>query len=252
MRPNVLILGGFATIPPNYWPFRRRLLARGADRVDIAQVWTPDWFIGGMLGLGPILRRAGKEIARTYHFGARRPIMVVAHSGGGIAARLAMSPVPYHRRVTAVADAVGCLVTMGTPHGLASLDNRYHHAGHDAVEFLDRVTPGAFFAPRTAYLSMGSAFPGAAFEGPVGLIAEHMFAMIVGQYRQGLGDGIVPAAAAQLEGAMQMTFDDVRHGMFGGPWYGDDEVVDRWWPHAERLWREALQARADERRTPHS
>jgi hypothetical protein len=251
VRPNVLIVGGFATIPPNYWPFRRRLLARGAQQVEIANVWTPDWLIGGMLGLGPILQRAGREIARTYHLGGRRPIMVVAHSGGGIAARLAMSPVPYHRRVAAVADAVGCLVTMGTPHGLATLDNRYHHAGHDAVEFLNRETPGAFFAPRTAYLSLGSAFPAAPFEGPIGLVAEHMFAMIVGQDSEGLGDGIVPTAAAHLEGAHHMTFDDVRHGMFGAPWYGDDNVIDRWWPTAERLWREALEARARERPAQH-
>jgi hypothetical protein len=240
--PSVLIIGGFATMPSNYWAFRRRLLRRGVERVDIARLWTPDWLISGVLGLGPVLRQTGRAIVRTYHEGGRRPIIVVAHSGGGIAARLAMSPVPYHGRVAAVADAVGCLVTLGTPHGLAEIANRYHHAGHDAAEFLDRVTPGAYFAPRTAYLSVGSAFPAAQFEGLLGELAEHVFAMIVGDTRA-IGDGIVPAAAVHLEGAEQITFDDVRHGMVGAPWYGDDQIIDRWWPLADKLWREALATR---------
>lgn len=247
VRPSVLIVGGFATLPPNYWAFRRRLLQRGVERVDIAPLWTPDWLIGAILGLGPVLRRVGGAIARTYHEAGRRPIIVVAHSGGGIATRLAMSNVPYHGRMAAVADAVGCLVTLGTPHGLAGLENRYHHAGHVAAEFLDRATPGAYFAPRTSYLSVGSAFPAAVFEGLIGKILEHAFAMIVGKDTRAIGDGIVPAAAVHLDGAEQITFDDVRHGMVGAPWYGDDHVLDRWWPVAEKLWREALTARRRQR-----
>jgi hypothetical protein len=39
-------------------------------------------------------------------------------------------------------------------------------------------------------------------------------------------------------------FEDVVHGMIGTPWYGDDQIIDRWWPDAVRLWQEALAARA--------
>lgn len=241
----MLIVGGFATVPPNYWPFQRRLVERDAARVDIAPLWPPDWTIAALLGFGPILRRTGAAIARTYHLGGRRPIIVVAHSGGGIAARLAMSSVPYHGRLAGVAEAVGCLVTLGTPHRLDAFANRYHHAGHDATEFLNRESPDAFFAPRTRYLSIGSAFPQAAFKGAVDTLAEAVFSMIVGTDTQALGDGIVPAAAVHLEGAEQITFDDVLHGMIGAPWYGDEEIIDRWWPTATRLWHEALEARRD-------
>lgn len=244
MNPSVLIIGGFATAPPNYWPFRRWLAEREVTRVDIAPLWPPDWAIGAMLGLGPVLRRTGAAIARTYHEGGRRPIIVVAHSGGGIAARLAMSPVPYHGRLAGVAEAVGCLVTLGTPHRLDELAGRYHHAGHDATEFLNRETPGAFFAPRTAYLSVGSAFPQAVFGGIVGRLADQVFSMIVGTDTQTTGDGIVPAAAVHLPGAEHITFDDVRHGMIGAPWYGDEQIIDRWWPTALRVWGQALDARA--------
>ena len=244
MKPSVLIIGGFATAPPNYWPMRGRLLALGVERVDIARLWPPDWLLASMLGFGFLVRRTGKEIARTYHLGGRRPIIVIGHSGGGIAARLAMSPVPFHGHAASVADAVGTLVTLGTPHGLHSVHNRYHHAGHVASEFLERETPGAFFAPRTGYLTVGSAFPQAAFEGALGRLAEEVFSMIVGTDTQALGDGIVPASAVHLSGAQQVTFDDVRHGMIGAPWYGDEEILQRWWPTALELWNGALAERS--------
>jgi hypothetical protein len=232
------------TAPPNYWPLRRRLFSRDVARVDIARLWPPDWAIAGMLGFGPLLRRTGRLIARAYEQGGRRPIIVIAHSGGGIAARLAMSDVPFHGRLAGVAEAVGCLVTLGTPHGLDALGNRYHHAGHEASDFLAREQPGPYFAPRTGYLSVGSRFPHAAFTGVPGRLADEVFSMIVGtDAARSAGDGIVPFSAVHLPGAEQITFDDVRHGMIGSPWYGDEAVIDRWWPSALRLWQEALEAR---------
>ena len=244
LRPSVLIVGGYATAPPNYWPMRRRLLRRNVARVDIAPIWLPDWLLAGILGFGPLLRRTGRAIARTYIAGGRRPIIVIGHSGGGIAARLAMSNVPFNGRLAGVAEAVGCLVTLGTPHRLAQLPNRYHHAGHQATAFLDRESPGAYFAPRTAYLSVGSSHPMATFPGLIGRLSNDVFSIAVGKDTQALGDGIVPASAVHLDGAEQLTFDDVLHGHIGAPWYGDDEIIDRWWPVAERLWRGALEARA--------
>lgn len=241
--PSVLIVGGFATVPPNYWPLRERLRRRGVERVDICPLWTPDWLLAAMLGLGPILRRTGRAINSTYVKGGRRPIMVIGHSAGGIAARLAMANVPFNGRKAGVAEQVGCLVTLGTPHGLVNVGNRYQHAGHQAAAFLDRETPGAYFAPRTAYLSIGSRRQGPAFGGPGGRVANDFFSIAVGDETAATGDGIVPLSAVHLEGAEQITFEGVRHGMLGAPWYGDDEIIDRWWPVAHRLWRTALEAR---------
>lgn len=243
-RPSVLIVGGFATLPPNYWPLRARLRRRGVERVDICQLWPPDWALATMLGFGPLMRRTARAIAETYRAGGRRPIIIVAHSAGGIAARLAMSSVPFNGRRAGVAEAVGCLVTLGTPHGLAQLPNRFWHAGHDASAFLDRESPGAFFAPRTGYLSVGSAHAATALPGLAGRGVDEFFSIAVGEDTRRLGDGIVPAAAVHLHGAEQLTFDDVVHGMIGTPWYGDDTIIDRWWPSALRLWRAALAARS--------
>lgn len=244
-RPSVLLVGGFMTAPPNYWPLRRRLLARGAARVDIAPLWPPDWLIAATLGFGPLLRRTGRAIQRTWLAGGRRPIIVIGHSGGGIAARLAMSPKPFNGRIADVAEAVGCLVTLGTPHKLYQLDNRYQHAGHLAAAFLEQETPGAWFAPRTSYLSVGSRLVDDGYGGPVGRAFDEVFAVVVGHASAVAGDGIVPAAAVHLDGAEQLTFDDVVHGFLGSRWYGAEAIVDRWWPRAVELWREALAARFD-------
>lgn len=242
-RPSVLIVGGFATAPANYLPFARRLRARGVARVDIAPLWPPDWLIGALLGFGPATARTRRAIEHTHIAGGRRPIIIVGHSAGGILARLAMSPLAYRGYRGGAAEQVGCLVTLGTPHGLAQLPNRYRHAGHDAAEFLDRVAPGAYFAPRTGYLTVGANFSAAPFRGALGRLATEVFTLMLGEETKSPGDGIVPASAVHLEGARQVTYGDVRHGVVGAPWYGDEAVIDRWWPGAIELWHEAIRAR---------
>jgi len=252
-RPTVLIIGGLMTVPANYWPMRQRLSRRDTERVDIAAIWPPDWVLASMLGLNVVMSRARRAIASAYRAAGKRPIIVVAHSGGGIAARLAMSPTPFNGQAGGAAEAVGCLVTLGTPHMLTGLSNRYRHAGHHAVDFLDRHTPGAYCAPRTGYLTVGSRQKAGMLSGFVGRASGEVFSMVVGSETQplgrvtaSLGDGIVPLAAVHLAGARHITLDDVVHGHIGTPWYGDDRVIDRWWPEAVRMWREALAAREHE------
>ena len=223
-------------MPPNYIGLRRRLLRRGAGRVDICQLWPPDWLLAGMVGFGPVTRRAARAIAATSRAAGRRPIIVIGHSAGGIVARLAMSERPFDGRVPGVSEAVGCLVTLGTPHGLSTLTNSYRHAGHEAVAFLERESPGAYFAPRTGYLSVAGQVRLDAPRWPAGRFVAELFRMMVGDESGTDGDGIVPISAAHLDGARQLNLAGVRHGVIGSPWYGDEEVIDAWWPAALELW----------------
>ena len=244
-RPHVVLIGGYLTEPLNYRRVRRRLLDRGAGTVTIAPLHVPDWLGAAIVGFGPALMRAGRTI-RAARRAAGVPLIVVGHSGGGVVARLAMSAVPLDGRCAAVADDVACLVTLGTPHALGAHHRIGQHRGLDAIRFLDEHTPGAWFAPRTAYLSVGSSRvrPDAtARRGPAGRVRHGLIRWILGDRPESGSDGLVPGASAHLDGARQVTFPDVLHGHIGGPWYGDTAIIDRWWPIAVELWRGALEAR---------
>jgi len=241
----VLIVGGFATIPPNYWPLRRRLLARAAARVDIAPIWLHDWAMAGISGLGRVMDKTGRAISAAHERAGGEPIIVIGHSGGGVAARLAMATVPYRGHYAGVADAVGCLVTLGTPHDLHKLRTRVRHKGHDALEFLERESGGPFHAPRTAYLSVAGVLTPQTTIGALRWATGQAYSVIIGQQLWDPGDGIVPASVAHLKNAENITLNNVSHGTLGSNWYGSARVMDTWWPRAIELWKEARVARIE-------
>lgn len=239
-RPHVVIIGGFLTEPLNYRRFRGRLLERGAAAVSTAPIHLPDWALVGLVGLGPVLLRGGRAIREARH-SADAPVLVIGHSLGGLVARLAMCPEPLDGRVASVADDVGCLVTLGTPHRLRPTVT-WRHPGVVAAEHLERYAPGAWFAPRTRYLTVGSTLTAPATRGPVRSVvqlANRALLRFVGNEPDGRGDGLVDDDLCRLEGAAHRSYPDVRHGTLGAPWYGDADVLDRWWPDALEAWRQA-------------
>jgi hypothetical protein len=245
--PDVLIVGGFMTYPPAYLALRGRLLARGAARVSIAPLWPHDWLAGAARSLAPLVTRTALAARRLHDEGEGGPILIVGHSAGGVLARLVTSPESFHGCQADLAEIVGAIVTLGSPHKVVAEPWRGLRAGGDASRFLEATVPGAFFAPRIGYLTVGSSLVPAA--GPTAGFepwwAGQAYSLLLGaDGRTELGDGMVPLAAAHLDGARQITFEDVRHGHLGAHWYGDERVVDRWWPEALETWRGALDARA--------
>src|ERR1035437_6904092 len=122
--PTVLILGGFLTGPPMYRRLVERLGARGAAGVVVANVWPPDWLIAGVRGVGPLTTRSGRalhgawRLSRDVSRGA--PLLVVGHSAGGITARLLTAREPFPGRRFGAALFIGAIVSLGTPHRLAT------------------------------------------------------------------------------------------------------------------------------------
>ncbi len=245
-RPHVVIIGGFLTEAFMYEPMRARLLAAGAARVSIAPVHMPDW--GALLfgSMGPLLLRGARAIreARAVSPG---PVIVVGHSLGGIIARLATCPVPLDSRHAAVAGDIGCLVTLGTPH---RFDPRidWRHAGVRATEHLSRHCPDGYFAPETGYLTVGSASVRPAAKAPVRSwvqVLDRALRALVGETPHVPGDGLVGADRCRMDGVRHIEFDDILHGLFYGPWYGDEVAIERWWPVAIDEWQRALAARTE-------
>ena len=244
--PHVVIVGGYLTEPLFYRPMRARLLERGAARVSVAPLHVPDWLAAAFVGFGPSLRRVARAI-REARGASDMPLIVVGHSAGGIVARLALSSEPFDGRRGGVAGDVGCLVTVGTPHVVRPHPRWDGHAGQRATRFLARTCPGAWFAPSTRYVTVGSTAvaPRAADPAPVPKrLLNRILTDFVGPSGHVGGDGIVTEDLTRLDGARHVTLRDALHGTLGGPWYGDGHVVDHWWPVAVDEWRLALEARA--------
>ena len=243
--PHVVLIGGFLTEAAHYQPMRSRLLEQGAEAVTIAPIHLPDWAAMGFAGMGPLLLRGARTIREARRASAA-PLMVVGHSMGGIIARLAMAPAPLDGRWAGVADDVGCLVTLGTPHHF-SPSVPWRHAGQRAAEHLERVSPGAFFAPSTGYLTVASTLVSPARRAPAcsaAQLLERVLRAFVGETPGINSDGLVGSDRCRLDGARCLEFGDIVHGPFYGPWYGDATVIARWWPAAVEAWRAALSARA--------
>ncbi len=250
-QPYVLILEGLISPPMAYRRMRRRLLDRGASGVDLGPVHVHDWIRAGLTGFGALQARTARTIERAHERAGGRPIMVVGHSGGGVLARLAMSDASYRGQVTAAAPLVACLVTLGTPHSLHESPTRTRHAGVQLSEFLSSRNPGAWFAPATSYVTIASDAvrprpigEPAPRRDPLDQVRRSFFRRIVGPLLPSGSDGVVSVEWAHLPGGVNLTYHDVLHGVIGGPWYGDADIIDRWWPVALAAWRDALLARA--------
>jgi hypothetical protein len=248
--PHVLIVGGLLTPPIGYRRVRRRLLDRGAARVDIAPVSVIDWARAGVAGFAALQRKVAGAIERT-HARAGRRILVVGHSGGGLLVRLAMSDAPYHGQIGGAAPMVGCLVTLGSPHDLHRAPLPRPHEGVRLAAFLAQQQPGAYH-PATGYVTVATdTVPARGPEtppprrGPIARMQHAFFRRVTGPMLLPGGDGIVSVALAHLDAAHQVTLHDAYHGVIGSPWYGDDAVIDRWWPVALRAWQDATRPRAD-------
>ena len=249
--PTVLVLGGFLTSPPIYRPFVRSLRERGAAEVVVGGVWTPDWLLAAVRGLGPILTRSGRALlaasARSSVASLGAPVLVIGHSAGGMSARLLTSPVPFAGRRLNASGRIGAIVTLGTPHVVSFEGLTRNRTGAEAAAFANRVVPGPFFAPRVGYLAVASRVsPGR----PDGAVRERRaWALYQGLLPQPgasvvEGDGLIPLASALLPGAPSLVLDDAAHGQSPGrDWYGSDGPLDRWWPAAVETWRSALRAR---------
>jgi hypothetical protein len=254
LAPVVLFAGGFLTRPGWYDSLVAALRERGAADVVVAPVYPPDWILAAVRGLGPITTRVGRALLEAGERsvaspGSRgAPVLYVGHSGGGVVGRLLTSPVPFEGRRLNASGRIGALVTLGTPH-LVGDDARWGSRVAEAgVRFANRHVPGAFFAPTTAYLAVGSRFVAGHPEAEDGR-ARFMWRLYEDVHPSPdelpvFGDGLVPVASALLPGARHLVLDDAVHGPgVHAPWYGQDAQLDAWWPVALEAWRDALRAR---------
>jgi hypothetical protein len=256
LAPVVLLAGGFLTVPRWYRGLATSLLERGAAEVVHVPLYTQDWILAAVRGLGPVVTRTGRALLEASARSASSsrslgaPILYVGHSAGGITGRLLTSPVPFDGRRTNAAGRIGALVTLGTPHvvGKGKWGRPIEEAG---VRFANREVPGAFFAPLTGYVAVGSRYVVGSRDGESSRarVAYQLYLDVNGDLAtpDGApieGDGIVPCVSALLPGARHVVVDGAVHSPgTSTDWYGRGPSIDAWWPVALEAWRDALRAR---------
>jgi pimeloyl-ACP methyl ester carboxylesterase len=153
-------------------------------------------------------------------------VTLVAHSAGGLVARVYLGSEPFMGCACRGLDYVDHLITLSSPH---SYRRRKIHDGW-LTGWLEERYPDAYFAPQVKYTSVA----GKVVRGNPGGRLRERFAHAV--YRELIGegdvwgDGLVPVASALLGGSRQLILEGVSHYTgFGGPWFGSDEVIPRWW-----------------------
>jgi hypothetical protein len=254
LDPVVLLAGGFLTMPAWYRPMAAELRDRGAADVVIAPIYTPDWVLCAVRGLGPVTTRAGRSLLdagmRSAASAASRgaPILYVGHSAGGMLGRLLTSPEPFEGRRFGAAHRIGALVTLGTPHLVGNEARWGGRVATSGARFANRHVPGACFAPTTGYLAVASRRvlgDGGAVDGRARAM-RRLYEDVQPAPDQSVvaGDGLVPLASALLPGARHLVLDEAVHGPGERfPWYGREDQLDGWWPVALEVWRDALRAR---------
>lgn len=230
----ILIVGGFGSSAQQYEPLRRYLVAASGRPVAIAPIGLLDWV--GVLtsdSYGHLLRILDRTVRTTLAAHSARRLTIVAHSAGGILARIYLGDRPYgpRRLVYHGFEYVSTLVTLGAPH---TTTRRGRQGGLNQIAFAQEQYPGAYWRFIHYVSVIGKAIRG----NPVGTSSERSawqsYRMITGEGDQ-WGDGIVPLSSGLLEGSRQVIIPGLRHDPRPGmPWYGANlAVVQTWWEQVE-------------------
>lgn len=224
--PTVIIPGYLAGAAP-YEPMVADLRQQGIDAVVVPLTrssWLPT--LGGR-SVQPILAAIDGTVKRLKaEFGCDR-LNLVGHSAGGWIARIYLGEKPYDIHA-ADQNRPNCwngrqhihtLVTLGTPHISQERWTRRN------LDFVNQTYPGAFL-DSVRYVCIAS-------KAVYGQRWRTWFTYNSYQLTSGegatWGDGITPIAAAHLDGAENLTLENVYHSPKpGAAWYGSESIVSQW------------------------
>lgn len=223
----VVILGGFLSHGGMYRKLQEALAAYTGRMVVVAGVHTFDWMAtvaraGWLLPLEAL----GHAVQQAVRRSAAGKVTLVAHSAGGVLARLYLSPQPFLGRVYAGMEHVDHLITLGSPHNNRGGLMR----GGRMSQWVNARYPGAHFAPQVRYISVaGKAVRGMRDGSPAERWAYQRYRELCGD-GETWGDGLIPVESALLIGSEPVVLPGVQHYSTAGLlWYGSPEALPRWW-----------------------
>jgi triacylglycerol esterase/lipase EstA (alpha/beta hydrolase family) len=223
----VIVPGYLAGAAP-YYPLENLLKQAGVPAVTVPLTrwnWIPT--IGGR-SVTPILEQLEQTVRQVMAQFNVEQVNLVGHSAGGWLARIYLGDKPYdvhemdqNRKVLWQAHRyVATLITLGTPHTSRERWTRRN------LDFVNTTYPGAYHDDVNYVCVAGKAVYGQ--RNWRNWVAYNSYELTCGQGAV-WGDGITPISAAHLEGAKNISLEQVIHSPRpGSQWYGSPEVVTQW------------------------
>ncbi|MGG6297498.1 esterase/lipase family protein [Leptolyngbya sp. AN02str] len=224
--PTVILPGYLAGAGP-YREMEQALESLGFV-VATVPLKRSDWFptLGGR-SVTPILEQLDATVKRVQDKTGSDRLNLVGHSAGGWISRIYLGEVPYlihagDRTKTGLWKAhpqISTLITLGTPH---TSQERWTKRN---LNFVKDNYPGAFY-PTVRYICVaGKSIYGQRLRS---WFAHSSYELTCGQGTC-WGDGITPIEAAHLDGATNLTLENVLHSPRPGKlWYGSASIVPHW------------------------
>jgi len=243
--------------------FKSVLARRGfdPDRIYTVPIKRSDWIrvAGGLLdipnfytgnalpsgpGYGWYLERLKETVDAAHEESGGEKVILMAHSAGGWLARAALGDGTWcDERGIMTNERIRGLVTMGAIHKVP--DDEASCVTRGALKNTDLRYPGAFLKDEgIQYFSVGGAAilgemvdkEDQNFRARASRVAYNSYVAVSGKGDQ-VGDGVVPFAWTQLDGANQIRLDGVVHSINEAGttlptdrWYGSEGVIDQWLP----------------------
>lgn len=233
-RGPILIAGGFGSNYPIYSQLRGFLAEVSGRPVAVAPITLLDWAnVVASDSYGAPLRVLDRAVRDTLAAHGAHRLTLVAHSAGGVLARIYMGDQPYgpRRLVYNGFEWVDTLVTLGTPH---SATRTGRQGGLNQIAFVQTAYPGAYWRFIRYVSVMGKGIYGEPAGPPPERGAWQSYTLLTGEGAQ-WGDGVVPLASGLLEGSRRVTIPGLRHDPRPDrPWYGTSAAIVRaWWEQVE-------------------
>lgn len=223
--PTIILPGYLAGALP-YGEMTQALQTLGYPTVTVPlrrRDWLPT--LGGRSVL-PILRQLDQTVKHLIQQTGSEKVNLVGHSAGGWICRIYLGEVPYniHPNDTEpylwkAHPQVQTLITLGTPHVSQERWTKRN------LDFVKTHYPGAFH-PTVHYVCVAG-------KSAYGTRLSNWFTYssyeMTGGQGNCWGDGITPIAAAHLDGAENLTLENIWHSPRPGrSWYGSPEAVQMW------------------------
>ncbi len=231
----ILIIGGFGASWQAYEPLRHILESITQRRVYVTRLVTLDW-LGVIVSddYTPLLKKLHISVNETLRRTRAQQLMVVAHSAGGILARIYMGDQPYgsEQLVFHGFQRVTTLITLGTPH---TTTKQGRSCGLNQISFAQTHYPGAYWRFIRYVTVISKGIQGIKDGERAERSAWESYVMLSASGEQ-WGDGVVPLSCGLLDGAEHVVLEGLRHDPLPDTrvWYGhNEEIVRSWWHTVE-------------------